>query len=96
MNAASSWDFRDGQELAISQEYNNEGYIIEDANLVYLESIKDSIEKAFFTYIDVKGRAIRSLESAHHSVKHHESNDLRLHIMNTVFRDISFLKDYYN
>ena len=54
MNAVSSWDFRDGQELAISQEYNNEGYIIEDANLVYLESIKASIEKAFFSYFDVQ------------------------------------------
>ena len=62
MNAVSSWDFRDEQELAISQEYNNEGYIIEDANLVYLESIKTSIEKAFFSYFDVKGGVNPSLE----------------------------------
>ena len=91
MNAASSWDFRDDQELAMSQEYNKEGYIIDKGNPVYLELIKADIEKAFAAFSDIKGRAIHSLEDAH-LISPRESNDLRLHIMNTVFGILPFFK----
>ena len=47
MNAESSWDFRDNQELTASHAYNKEGYIIEKADFQYLELIKHDIERAF-------------------------------------------------
>ena len=87
MNSESSWDFRDDQELAASDEYNKEGYIIEKADFQYLELIKHDIERVFYEFASITGREVQKLENAHLSISHDKSNDLRLHIMKNLYQN---------
>ena len=96
MNSESSWDFRDNQELAASNAFNKEGYIIEIADLQYLELIKYDVESAFCEFSSISGKEGQVLERAHLSISHEQSNDLRLHIMNTLYQNTSFHRNYYN
>ena len=92
----NSWDFRDSQELFASCEYNKEGYIIDKAKLEYLELIKNDIESAFVEFTSIHRAEAKSLENAHFSVPHEGSNDLRLYIMQKIFQNTSFHRNYYN
>ena len=96
MNEKSSWDFRDSQELAASYEYSKEGYIIEKAELRHLELIKNDIENAYFEFASIRGKKCKNLASAHHSIFHEDSNELRLHIMNKINQNTNFHRNYYN
>ena len=86
MNSKSSWDFRDSQELVVSHEYNNEGYIIEKADFQHLGLIKNDIEKAYFEFASISGEKCKNLENAHLSIPHEDSNDLRLYIMQKIYK----------
>ena len=81
MDSEDSWDFREGQELIVSNEYNNEGYVIEKADFRYLELIKKDIEKEYFEFSGINSEKHKGLENAHLSISKEDSNDLRLHIM---------------
>ena len=96
MNNKSSWDFRDSQEKVTSHEYNKEGYIIQKADYQYLELIKKDIEKAYSEFTSISGETGIILENAHFSVPKENSNDLRLHIMQTINQNTSFHRNYYN
>ncbi|WP_186498502.1 sporadic carbohydrate cluster 2OG-Fe(II) oxygenase [Synechococcus sp. A15-24] len=96
MNAESSWDFRDNQELTASHAYNKEGYIIEKADFQYLELIKHDIERAFYEFPSITRKDVQKLENAHYSISHDQSNNLRLHIMKKLYRNTSFHRNYYN
>ena len=95
MNSQSSWDFRDQQELIVSHEYNKEGFIIENADHQYLELIKGDIERAYLEFASIGSGKPKALESAHLSISHEDSNDLRLYIMKSVYKTTSFHKNYY-
>ena len=95
MNSDSSWDFRDCQELVVGHEYNEEGFIIEKADFKYLELIKQDIEQAYFEFVGISGEH-NELENAHNSISHEQSNDLRLHVMQKIYRNTNFHKNYYN
>ena len=96
MNSKSSWDFRDNEELVASQEYNEEGYIIEKADFEYLQLIKEDIERAYYEFGNIRGEKYTDLENAHYSITHEESNDLRLHIMQKIYQKTRFHQNYYN
>ena len=96
MNNESSWDFRDNQELASSHTYNKEGYIIEKADLQYLELIKHDIERSFHEFANIAGKEVKELENAHLSISNEKSNDLRLHIMKNLYQNTRFHRNYYN
>ena len=38
MNSRTHWDFRDEQEILISDIFTREGYVIENANQKYLQN----------------------------------------------------------
>lgn len=95
MNSESSWDFRESQELVASHEYNKEGYIIEKADFQYLELIRNDIERAYFEFFSVTGKKVQDLQNAHLSISHEKSNDLRLHIMQNIYQNTSFHRNYY-
>ena len=96
MNRESSWDFRDSQELVLGHEYNEEGFIITKADHRYLELIKHDIQQAYFEFISIRGENSINIENAHHVISHEQSNDLRLHIMQKIYRNTSFHRNYYN
>ncbi|QNI95443.1 hypothetical protein SynA15127_02379 [Synechococcus sp. A15-127] len=95
MNSGSSWDFRDKQELIASQEYNKEGYIIEKADFQHLELIKNAVQKAYCDFCNINEKEVQDLENAHLSISHDKSNDLRLHIMQAIYQNTGFHKNYY-
>ena len=96
MDTNDSWDFRDKQELIISEKYNKEGFIVDAANFEYLELIKGDIQKEYCNFTGLNSERYKELEKAHLSISHEDSNDLRLHIMNKINRDTKFHKNYYN
>ena len=96
MKSGISWDFRDSQELIASSEYNKEGYIIQKADLHYLKFIKNDVEKAYFEFSEDSGGKYNDLESAHNSIPKESSNDLRLHIMQKIYQNTNFHRNYYN
>ena len=54
MEKNNSWDFRNSEEVCISDEYNDNGYIIRDAKLEHLELIKEDIESAYRNFAIAK------------------------------------------
>ena len=96
MESGISWDFRDSQELIASSEYNKEGYIIQKADLHYLNFIKNDVEEAYFEFTETSEKKYNDLESAHYSIPKEESNDLRLHIMQKIYQNTNFHRNYYN
>ena len=95
-NQQTPWDFRDQEELSLSDSYVKDGYIIEDADIKYLKILKQSIESAYSEFLEKHGRKNTSLQEAHKSVLHEESNDLRLYIMQKICNETSFHRSYYN
>lgn len=89
------WDFRDSQELQMSSDYEEKGYIIENADYEHLELLKEGIENAFLEFNNAQNHSFAKLENAHHVVSHEESNDLRLFIMQRMNQSTSFHKHYY-
>ncbi len=96
MKSESSWDFRDSQELIASHEYNKEGYIIEKADFQYLELMRNDIERAYLGFAGNASGKYTDLESAHHSISKEDINDLRLHIMERIYQNTTFNRNYYN
>ena len=96
MDENSSWDFRDNHELCISSEYNKKGYVIKEANLKHLQLIKNEVENAYSDFVNARGRNLDCLENAHKTIQNNESNELRLHIINTLFKNTTIHRNYYN
>lgn len=92
----TGWDFRGKQELFASNIYKTDGYLIDQANLEFLDLLKSDIEHAFLEYIDANLLSRVNLEDAHKVISFSESNNLRLHIMSKLFQGTSFLRNYYN
>ena len=96
MHAGPPWDFRSSEELLMSEIYEEEGYLIEDADFQYLKQMKRKIESAFSEFTTLKNKKCVTLENAHQAIANEESNDLRLYIMQKISKDILFQKNYYN
>ena len=98
MRAETSWDFRSGQELLLSDTYAKEGYVIEDADFEHLEYMKNAIETAFREFLSSRNKdySTTTLLSAHQAISNEESNDLRLYIMHKISKGTIFQRRYYN
>ena len=96
MNFERSWDFRSKHEMTTSSEYNRKGYIIDKANIEYLQLVKNDIECSYHEFTNKCKEDCGSLEKAHLSISHDESNDLRLHIMRSFNEGTRFHRNYYN
>ena len=94
--ANHGWDFRDRNELILSNSYETDGFIINLADREYLDLLKREIEDAFLEYTNANCLRATSLENAHHVVAHSQSNDLRLFIMQKLFNGLSFNRNYFN
>ena len=88
MGNKDSWDFRDEKELAANLEFNKEGYIVEKADLRYLNLLKKQIETAYFEFANKAGKRCKILEDTHQTVSSEDSNDLRLYIMQKIFQSL--------
>ena len=96
MQDGKSWDFRSSREKLLSNAYVKDGYIIAEADLCYLESMKSAIKNAFMEFILDRNRERVTLENAHQVVSNEESNDLRLYIMQKISKGTGFQSNYYN
>ena len=96
MNKRTSWDFRESQEISMSNFYENDGFIVENADKHYLDLLKFDLERAYLEFIQTHSKKPTSLEDAHQVVSHSESNELRLYIMKVLCQGTSFHKNYYN
>lgn len=96
VSTPSPWDFRSIQEISIGRLYQQDGYIIDCGNLKYLDLIKNQIETAFFDFIKTSMAADVCLENAHQLIRNEESNNLRLHVMEKLFIDTAFHRNYFN
>ena len=94
-NLTNSWDFRDKNEILMSDKYEENGYLITEGKSKHLELLKHKVETAFLEYIGDNNRCSRILEKAHQEIKSEESNELRLFIMSRINQDTSFHKNYY-
>ena len=96
MKNENSWDFRDDKEKLLSNIYTKQGYIVEEADRKYLKSLKKEIESAFIEFTGKSNSDITTcLEEAHNYVSNAESNNLRLYVMDTLFRHTTFNRNYY-
>ena len=95
MNTSSPWDFRDNLDLKISHEYEEQGYIIQDADPVYLELMNKELISSFHDFTKTISSEKISLKNAHQVIQHDASNDLRLHIMQQLSKTNEFNKNYY-
>lgn len=93
---STPWDFRSSQELSIGKVYEEKGYIIQKGEINYLDLLKEQIEAAFFNFNKTSGKGSISLEEAHQLIEHNESNNLRLHVMQQLFVNTSFHRNYFN
>ena len=96
MQPGKTWDFRDSQELLISDAYAKEGYVIEDADFQYLEHMKNILETAFREYTSSRNKDYTTLTKAHQIISYEESNDLRLYVMQKISEGTTFQRYYYN
>ena len=96
MSNGTSWDFRESQEILMSNFYENDGFIVESEDQKYLDLLKRDLEKAYLEFTQAHYKKQTSLEEAHRLVSHSESNELRLYIMQKLFQGTSFHKNYYN
>ena len=99
MKKRASWDFRESQEISMSNSYESDGFIVENADQKYLNLLKSDLEKAYLEFTQTHCKKQTSLEEAHQVVSHSESNELRLFIMQKLFQDtnqsILFSMVYY-
>lgn len=92
---ATPWDFRDQADLETSEQYEKVGYVIEEADAKHLQSLKKDVEAHFNAFIETLGQKASTLENAHDVVRHDESNDLRLYILQKIATSSSFNRHYY-
>ena len=93
---SSPWDFRSSQELSMGKVYEEKGYIIERGEIKYLNLLKKQIEAAFLDFTEKDRQISICLEEAHQLIKHDDSNNLRLHVMQRLFMDTTFHRNYFN
>ena len=96
MNKRTSWDFRESQEISMSNSYETDGFIVERADQQYLDLLKSDLKTAYLEFTQTRYKKQTSLEEAHQVVSHSESNELRLFIMQKLFQGTSFHQNYYN
>ena len=96
MNKRTSWDFRESQEISMSNFYENDGFIVENADKHYLDLLKFDLERAYLEFIQTHSKKPTSLEDAHQVVSHSEATSLELYIMKVLCQGTSFHKNYYN
>ena len=46
MNNRASWDFRESQEISMSNFYEADGFIVESADQQYLDILKSDLESS--------------------------------------------------
>ena len=56
VNEQSSWDFREGQELLMGQTFENVGYIVDNADLINLNLMKDEVLDSYHLFTDIHGK----------------------------------------
>ena len=97
MNSTTNgWDFREGYELSLSNSYEEDGYIVANADGQYLEFLKSDLENVYSNYVRAHCKNKTSLEDAHRVLSYSESNQLRLYIMKELFCGTTFHRNYYN
>jgi len=96
-----NWDFREEEEKKVSQIFREKGYIIQEANMPFINQMTNEVINGLGNYfvansiITDSETGICCLEQVHNFIDANESNDLRLHIMKHISRSIDFNKAYY-
>ena len=70
---AVSWDFREIEEISTGTTYEEDGYVIVEGNLKYLQLLKEEIEAAFLNFIGSNHGNDFCLENAHKFIKNEET-----------------------
>ena len=86
INKKISWDFRGSQELLMSNSYETNGFVVENANEQYLNLLKSDLEDAYLEFTQIHCKQQTSLEEAHRVMSHSENNELRLYIMQSFLK----------
>ena len=85
-----------GEELSISRDYVNEGYVIANADAAHIEELKNDVKYAFDEFNKINLNQDVKLEYAHHVIGHDKSNELRLFMMQMINKNNYFHRKYYN
>ena len=96
MTGETNWDFRGEEELSISRDYVNEGYVIANADAAHIEELKNDVKYAFDEFNKINLNQDVKLEYAHHVIGHDKSNELRLFMMQMINKNNYFHRKYYN
>ena len=103
MNLSSnemSWDFREEEERRVSTIFREKGYIIQGANMPFINQMTNEVQNGLRNYFDANNVITNEhervcLEQVHNFVDANDSNNLRLHIMKHVSQGVRFNKAYY-
>ena len=88
----TNWDFRGKQELGVSSSYVSNGYVIADANLGYLASLKTDIENAFNEFNEINYNCKVKLEDAHQVIDHTKAMILGCLLCKNFFKVLVFIE----
>ncbi len=92
------WDFRDQKEKRVSKHFRENGYIVENGDIQYIDLLKKQTLNHFFDFqksiCHIADDTVR-LNEAHLYIEKNESNNLRLYIMKEINRTPKFNKNYY-
>lgn len=90
------WDFREGFEIELSDQYISKGYIIGKGLLGEIDRIKEFVNKKFHDYLSVHARgSICSLEDAHKAISGSSSNEVRMHVLREIWKERDISRSYY-
>ena len=98
LDIKSTWDFRSDSEKHISEEFESNGFIVSSANKNFLLDIRKKVESTFEAFCEnnaLVSDIYPQLENAHKIVDSQFSNDLRLFVINQLYKDKSFNYLYY-
>ena len=91
-----SWDFRDQDDIFISEQYEKKGFVISNADTKSLEKVSDFIISSVLSYANLRHiPSITKLGDIHQIIQSADSNELRLHILAEMAKSIDFNKYYY-
>lgn len=92
------WDFRTSEEIRISREFEEKGYVIEKGRIKNLDIMRGNIEGYLNKYLRNQNSELEKsyeLGEAHKVVSAADSNKLRLSIMQNCYKSSSFAQNYY-
>ncbi len=92
-----SYDFRTEEDIKLSQEFENTGFVITKADQIPLARIKKEIEEACWSFCREKGldHTEIKIDNIHEVIENSDSNSLRLKTMNSALYGIDINYNYY-